>query len=328
MGKLTNNSLSKYKNIIPGFFLTTSIAFLSIYLKFSIGSVATAIFIGFILNNIFIDKLQIFNDGIDFSEKSILTLAIILLGSTVNFTFLNFKILVMIVFLIFLSIIACFVIGKLFGVEKNLSILLGVGNGICGSSAIAGTSKIINAKKEDVGISIGIINLLGALSIPLMPILLINLFPYFSDEQNSFVVGSTIQALGQVVAAGNIINTNVGEYATIIKMIRISMLGPIIILLNLITAMKTKTNASIVLPKFIIGFILISILTHFNLLPQLIVELFQKSSKILLVIAMAGIGLKISLKDILKFGEKPFFVAILGFAIQLLVACIIAFLYF
>ena len=328
MEKLINNSLSKFKNIIPGLILTISIAFLSIYLRLSIGSVATAILIGFIINNIFLDKLKICTPGINFSEKSLLSLAIVLLGSTVNFTFLNAKTIFMIISLIFISIIICLIVGRLFGLERNLSILLGIGNGVCGSSAIAGASKVIDVKKEDIGISIGVINFLGALSIPLIPLLLLNLFPYFSEEQNSFIIGTTVQALGQVVATGNIINSNVGEYATIIKMIRISMLGPLIILLNLLIVRKTKSETSLILPKFIIGFILIGLLTHFNFIPHLILELFQKASKILLVIAMAAIGLKISLNDILKFGKKSFFVGTIGFLIQLLIACLIAFLYF
>ena len=320
--------MSNYKNIIPGLLLTISIAVLSKYLEFSVGSVATAIFIGFVLNNLFHDKLKACTPGIDFSEKSILSFAIVLLGSTVNFTFLNYKIFLIITFIISISIIISLIIGRLFRVERNLSILIGIGNAVCGSSAIAGASKVINAKKEDIGISIGVINFLGAMSIPLIPILLLNIFPYFSDEQNSFVIGSTVQALGQVVATGNVISNSVGEHATIIKMIRISMLGPLIIVLNLIVANKTKAKSSIILPKFIIGFILVALLTHFSLIPHSLVEIFQKISKILLIIAMAGVGLKISLNDILKFGKKSFFVGTLGFIIQLLVVCALTFLYF
>ena len=250
--------MNKLQKIIPGLLLTSLIAFSSIYigLFISIGSVATAILIGFILNNILVHKIRICDSGIEFSEKTLLSMAIVLLGATLDFTFLNYKSVVIILFIISSSILLCYIIGNFLGLGKQLSILIGIGNGICGSSAIAGASKVIDAKKEEIGLSIGIINFLGALSIPLLPLFLLTFFPFFTDEQNGFVIGSTVQALGQVVATGNVISDNVGDYATIIKMIRIAMLGPIILLLNLIVLNKPdiKTNSSIIFPKFIIGF--------------------------------------------------------------------------
>ena len=91
--------------------------------------------------------------------------------------------------IIFISILLCYCIGKIFGLSKKLSILLGVGNGICGSSAIAGASKILKADEEEIGISVAIINGIGGLSILLMPLILINFFPSFSNEQLGFIVG-------------------------------------------------------------------------------------------------------------------------------------------
>ena len=90
--------MNKYINIIPGLLLTSFIAFLSIYIEplIFIGSVAAAIFIGFIINNILLRKFKICNSGIEFSEKTLLSMAIILLGTTLDFTFLNYKSIIMI----------------------------------------------------------------------------------------------------------------------------------------------------------------------------------------------------------------------------------------
>ena len=144
-------------------------------------------------------------------------------------------------------------------------------------------------------------------------------FSQFSNEQIGFVIGSTIQAFGQVTAAGFLINQEVGEYATIIKMLRIIMLGPCLITLVLLTSNQSRNNKTnmFYIPYFIIGFIFISVLTSFSFIPTSIILFFQKTSKILLVIAMAGIGLKISIKSVLTFGKKSLLVSIIGYSLQI-----------
>ena len=312
------------KNIIPGFILTTLVALLSIYLSnfVPLGSVAIAILIGFILNNLSITKNNIFSKGISFSEKTLLSIAIILLGSYMNsnmLSYISFNNIILIILTILVSILFCYIFGRLFGLSQNLSILLGVGNGICGSSAIAGASKILNTDENETGVSIAIVNVLGAISIFIIPGILFVLFPQFSNEELGLVIGSTIQAFGQVTAAGFLVNQEVGEYATIIKMIRIVMLGPALVILSLLVSnqSKDKKTSPFSVPYFIVGFIIISILTSFNLIPNTITIILQKLSKVLLIIAMAGIGLKISVTSVLKFGKKTLLVSIIGYSLQI-----------
>ena len=312
------------KNIIPGFILTTLVALLSIYLSnfVHLGSVAIAILIGFILNNLSIDKNNIFSKGISFSEKTLLSIAIILLGSYMNgnmLSYISFNNIILIILTILVSILFCYIFGRLFGLSQNQSILLGVGNGICRSSAIAGASKILNTDENETGVSIAIVNVLGAISIFIIPGILFILFPQFSNEELGLVIGSTIQAFGQVTAAGFLVNQEVGEYATIIKMIRIVMLGPALVILSLLVSnqSKDKKTSPFSVPYFIVGFIIISILTSFNLIPNTITIILQKLSKVLLIIAMAGIGLKISVTSVLKFGKKSLLVSIIGYSLQI-----------
>lgn len=323
------------KNTAPGLLLTFLIALSSIYFSsfILIGSVAIAILIGLLVNNIFLNKIEVFKSGISFSEKQLLSYAIILLGASLDFNSMSFltidKILIILV-MIFISIFFCYLIGKLIGLPKNLSLLLGMGNGVCGSSAIAGASKVIDTDENEVGISITIVNILGALSIFVLPYILNNFFSYLTDQQSGFIIGSTVQAVGQVTAAGFIINYNVGEYAILIKMIRIIMLGPLLLLLNFLPFKKSlnKTNQFFSIPFFVIGFLIMAMLASFNLIPDNILLLLTKISKFLFIVAMAGIGLKISFKSILGFGLKPFIVALASFTIQIIFALIIVNLFF
>ena len=313
--------------------LTTIIAIISIFCSryVAIGSIAIAILIGFILNSLFLNKLSYYDKGISFSEKTILSIAIILLGAYIDikiFTSISTYTILLLIIIIIVSILLCCIIGKTIGLSKNLSILLGVGNAICGSSAIAGTSKIINAKDEEIGISIAIINGLGAICIFVMPFFLLNIFTQFTNQDYGFIIGSSIQAFGQVTATGYLLNQEVGEYATIIKMIRIVMLGPFLIILNLIfKSGKSENRKLIYLPKFILGFAILSILVSLNIIPESLIILLKKISKIFLTIAMAGIGLKISFNSIFKFGIKPFIVALLSFMLQTLfiITCLLFF---
>ena len=323
------------KNTAPGLLLTFLIALSSIYFSsfILIGSVAIAILIGLLVNNIFLNKIEVFKSGISFSEKQLLSYAIILLGASLDFNSMSFltidKILIILV-MIFISIFFCYLIGKLIELPKNLSLLLGIGNGVCGSSAIAGASKVIGTDENEVGISITIVNILGALSIFILPYILNNFFSYLTDQQSGFIIGSTVQAVGQVTAAGFIINHNVGEYAILIKMIRIIMLGPLLLLLNFLPFKKSlnKTNQFFSIPFFVIGFLIMAMLASFNLIPDNILLLLTKISKFLFIVAMAGIGLKISFKSILGFGLKPFIVALVSFTIQIIFALIIVNLIF
>ena len=318
------------KNTAPGLLLTFLIALSSIYFSsfILIGSVAIAILIGLLVNNIFLNKIEVFKSGISFSEKQLLSYAIILLGASLDFNSMSFltidKILIILV-MIFISIFFCYLIGKLIGLPKNLSLLLGMGNGVCGSSAIAGASKVIDTDENEVGISITIVNILGVLSIFILPYILNNFFSYLTDQQSGFIIGSTVQAVGQVTAAGFIINHDVGEYAILIKMIRIIMLGPLLLLLNFLPFRKSvnKTNHFFSIPFFIVGFLIMSILASLNLIPDNILLLLTEISKFLFIVAMAGIGLKISFKSILGFGLKPFIVALTSFTIQIIFALII-----
>jgi len=158
----------------------------------------------------------------------------------------------------------------------------------------------------------------------LLPLLLLNFFPDFSDEQFGFIIGSTIQAFGQVTAAGFSINQHTGEIATIVKMIRILMLGPFILLLSLLISKgkKGRTVSTPLFPKFIIGFIVLSVLVSFSILPSNVVSILKVASKIILTISMAAIGLKISFKSLFDFGHKPILVAILSYIVQIVIIII------
>tara|TARA_B100000676_G_C18048743_1_gene829691 strand:+ start:198 stop:1157 length:960 start_codon:yes stop_codon:yes gene_type:complete len=313
--------LQFFKNIIPGLFLVLIVTFFSIFLsKFLyIDSILISIFLGIFINNFF--KLnQVYNKGINFSEKHLLNFAIILMGVNFNNSILK-EVDSIILYNVFLFVIVGFfitlLICRLFNLPIKLSQLLAFGNAICGSSAIIAVSSIVRSKKEDVILSVSIINIIGSLSIIIVPFIL-----YFFSINNSFmqgqIIGGTIQAVGQVSATGYIINENVGQAAILIKMSRILFLIPALITFSFIYSFNKKSDF-FQFPFFIIGFIIVFFLSYNNLIPDLFIKYFKILSKYFLLFALTALGLKVSIQTYLKSGIKVFLVCLLAFLIQVFI---------
>ncbi len=322
------------KTFFLGILLSMCIAltacFLSDYIP--LGVVTLSIVLGIIANTFFsFSKNQKFSKGIRFVEKNILSLAIVCMGINLNFFILESlgaSLFFLVTSGIFITIISSLCIGKFFNIPYKLSLLLGIGNAICGSSAIASTEKILESKKEDVGVSIAVVNLLGVIGMFFVPFVAIHIFQ-FTESSAGVLVGNTLQAVGQAVAGGFSVSQVSGEMATLVKMSRVLMLFPLILIL-LFVVQKNNTlsshnknhqnhNGSFPkIPLFIIGFIFFALMASFEVFSENTVLVIKNISKYLLVLAMAAIGLQISFSDMAKSGIKIFGIGLIIFLIQIL----------
>ncbi|MGJ3239045.1 MAG: YeiH family protein [Anaerolineae bacterium] len=271
-----------------------------------LGGVTIAIVLGVVIGNLFFNN-NTGAAGAIFAEKQLLPLAIVLLGVELQLATLvelGPVAALIIVLSIMTAIIVSVQIGQWLGFSRSFSVLMGAGNGICGSSAVAATSIAIEAEEADTGISISVVNLLGTVGIFLLPavIRLLSL----DNLQGGLLIGGTLQAFGHVVAAGFSVGDDVGNIATVVKMGRVLMLGPVVILLGAWMQshrpVDEKSKARVRIPRFIFGFFLMSLLASSNLLPPEWINVFKTAGKILLVIAMAGIGMRIQLRTLFRSG--------------------------
>jgi len=307
---------------IKGLILVSAIVLItkvfSVYLY--IGSITFAILIGILYNHLWPIN-EPFKEGVNFVEKYFLSITIILMGANLDASILNtniYKNIYLVIIIIMVGIFSSFIFGKLFKLSNNLSFLIGIGNGVCGSAAIVSTSSIIKPKKEDIILSISIINILGTISIFLIP-MVIHFF-YKGDVANhGIIIGSTIQAIGQVTAAGFMMGNEIGEIAILIKMIRILMLIPILLLLFSIRNYKITKKISFPFPHFIIGFLFIFMARNYGLIPLFMLPAIEIVSKYTLLFAMAAIGLTTPLKSIFSKGLKVFLVGLISFSLQIVV---------
>ena len=323
------DNLYKYKKYTKGLVVTIIITIVAIVISklISFSTSTTAIILGMIVGNKFTflnSKNSKFLDGIKFAEKDLLMFAIALMGINLNFTLLAslgiktlFIIVVAMVFTIFMGIF----LGRLFGIGSKLSLMLGIGNAVCGSSAIAATSGVAKVNSNDVGISIALVNLMGTIGIFLAPLLasLLN----FNDIDAGIFVGNTLQAVGQVVAAGFSISDDAGATATVVKMGRILLLVPLVFILMYISNKQddkieqSTKKVKITFPMFILWFLVFVILASLKILPLWFEDFISLASHYISLIAMSAIGLMIHFSTIKNSASKAFKVSSILFAMQL-----------
>lgn len=316
-----NNLRKLFYGLILCLIILIAASFISKYIH--IGRVTLAIITGIIVGN-FIKPSEKFQPGISFSEKKLLSFAIALMGINLDFALieqLGLKSVFLIIVALSVTLITSLILSKVFKFNKTFGLLLGIGNGVCGSSAIAATEQIIGAKEEEVGISIAIINFLGTIGIFLMPLLISHILT-FPEINSGILIGNTLQAVGQVTAAGFSISQTTGQTATIVKMGRILMLTPLIFILIFSFAKQNKDKKDTIkgkvnFPPFVLGFIVFSIIATLKILPEEYVHFISKTSHYSLIMAMAAIGLRITFKNIFDSGKTALIIASIIFFVQI-----------
>ena len=320
---------------MPGIMLCNLIGFIAFWLSgyIPIGAISLAIILGILVGN----SLKLshhFKSGINYSEKYLLSIAIALLGIQLNFSILQelgYTTILMIILTMSVTVFSSLLFAKWWGFDKRFALLLGLGNGICGSSAIAATKDIVGANDEQVGLSIAIVNFLGTIGIFLLPFIAHYLLN-FSDLNAGVLIGNTLQAVGQVLAAGFSVSQPTGEVATVVKMVRILLLAPVILILIFVfSRANRKTNEDIKvaykIPLFVIGFFSFSLIQTFGLLSHEQVGLVSRLSHYALIVAMSGIGLKIAFDGIVKNGKKALLIASMTFGLQIIMSSSLVFVF-
>ena len=199
--------------------------------------------------------------------------------------------------LVFVIIIGL-ILAKLFKMEKKLSQLIIFGTAICGGSAIAATSPVIEASDEDIALSTGIVFILNTVALFLFAFLI----SYFklNAEQTGIWTALSIHDTSSVVSAAAFHSTEALKIATIMKLTRTLWIIPIVIILSFFNKSDSK---NIKFPIFILFFILASVIASFVNLPSFY-SLLTQAGKMLLALALYLIGTSLNIKTIKKMTGK------------------------
>ena len=295
----------------------------------AMGSTSFAIILGIIAGNTLATDKRL-APGVVYAEKKLLPLAIMFLGVTLNIGdvfAVGAKGILYILIIMSVVIGSSIKLGKALGFTREFSLLLGAGNAVCGSSAIAATSPIVGAREDEVGISVAVVNLMGTIFMFILPILAVKVL-HLSDVNAGALIGGSLQSVGQVAASGGMIGTKVQTYATLFKMLRVVMLGGVVLLYSYILKKEEKMHQKGVrskmgIPPFIVGFFILCVMTSLNLIPNMGIAGIKVASKWLMLVAMAGIGMRIRVSELLKEGPKALLAGTILTLIQVAAAVIL-----
>ncbi|MDX5325856.1 MAG: putative sulfate exporter family transporter [Bacteroidota bacterium] len=284
-------------------------------------SVFWGLILGAVMANIIGELNAPWKTAIRFGEKKVLGWAIILMGLGVQWHRLyeiSPWIIVGILILLPLLVLGGTWMGKRWGGRTQCGMLIGFGHAICGNSAIAAAAPVVGAEAREVGLSIAVINILGTVGLVVVPLLGIPLG--LTEIQSGILAGSSLQAVGHAIAAGMAISPTAGHLATVVKMGRVALLGPGLLILGWAKNRERKDEKlpRQKLPFFIYGFILAFILGNLFPLPEIILDGASKLENLFLIFAMTAIGMNIRFRDLKTSGPRALLIGIFVFSFQIL----------
>lgn len=318
--------IDSIKKEYKGFAMASIIGVIAIlfanYTPSWLNSILLALLMGVLLGNI--TKVpSTFSSGISFTSSKMLELSVLFLAFSINFAHiaaLGISSFVMITLVVLMVLIFTYYFALKVKCPAKAGWLIGFGTAICGSSAIAALTPIVaKDDKESVGVSMAVVNLLGTVGMILMPMIFLEL--KMSNEEMGMLLGGTLHSVGNVAGSAYSINNEVGETAITIKLARVALLTPGLLIFNYLVN-KNNTNTEVKskfsLPWYLWSFIGITIFGSFISFPKELVSQMELIGKIVLTIAMAAIGLKISFKNLLQSGQKGLLFGLAIFAVQIL----------
>jgi uncharacterized integral membrane protein (TIGR00698 family) len=256
------------------------------------------------------------NPGINFSAKLLLEIAVVLLGASISAATvlaLGPAMLIGIACVVSLAIGSSFFICRSLGLPQRMAILIACGNSICGNSAIAAVAPIIGADSDDVASSIAFTAVLGVAVVLGLPLLVPIL--HLSLEQYGALAGLTVYAVPQVLAATLPIGELSNQVGTVVKLVRVLMLGPVVLGLSLIAGKLSaddgdrrpkakKAGLHELVPWFIIGFLLVATARSLGLIPEPLLAPLKSTAAILTTVSMAALGLGVDVRVVAKAGAR------------------------
>ncbi|MBV9858943.1 MAG: putative sulfate exporter family transporter [Alphaproteobacteria bacterium] len=249
--------------------------------------------------------------GIQFSAKTLLETGVMLLGASVDLravAAVGPGLLVGIFAIVAAAIAATYGFGRALGLPQRMAILVACGNSICGNSAIAAVAPVIGAKAEDVISSIAFTAVLGVAMVLGLPLLAVALG--LSGSQYGIFAGLTVYAVPQVLAATAPLGPLSVQLGTLVKLVRVLMLGPVVLGLSLAApalggepgTRAPRPALGKLVPWFILGFLTLAGLRSLGMLPSGGLPVMAGVASLLTVLSMAALGLGVDIRTVARAG--------------------------
>ncbi|MDE6118099.1 MAG: YeiH family protein, partial [Duncaniella sp.] len=281
------------------------------------------IIIGIILGMLYANSLRnnlpdTWVPGIQFCSKKILRLGIILYGFRLTFQdIVNVGVsgIVVDAIIVVVTILGGIWIGRLLKMDRDTALLTSVGSGICGAAAVLGAESTIRTQPYKTAVAVATVVIFGTISMFFYPIAYRSGWLDLSPQEMGIYSGSTLHEVAHAVGAGNAMGTEVSNVAIIVKMIRVMLLVPVLLVLGFWVARRgsdAETSAEkgkVSIPWFALGFLAVIGFNSLDLLPAVFVDAINYFDTFLLTMAMAALGAETSIDKFKKAGAKPFVLA-------------------
>ena len=313
--------------LLPGFALALLVAaasrvvhgFLPSTLQAGISEIVLAVALGLFARRI-LPWSPTFDPGVRFAFHTVLRVAIVVLG--VRFSLqevgaIGGRAVVLVVVLMAVALVVAHLLGRALGVSGRVSTLIGVGTAVCGNSAISATAPVIGARDEELSYAVAVNTLFGTIAVFVYPLL--GDAMQMGAAQFGTWVGTAVNDTSQVVATGFARGDAAGEIATAVKLTRNALMGFVIVLVGWLHAgaagaragtWSQRVRASV--PGFVLGFLLMAVANTLGWIDVLGDALGRdlardggELAKLLVLVALAGVGLGTKLRSLRAIGSRP-----------------------
>ena len=315
-----NERMGAARSLVPGLLITAlvamSAAFLGSHYKGSM--LLFALLLGLALHFVSEDKRC--SAGIQFASSTMLRLGVALLGlrlTVEHVVTLGWQTVLALLFSVGLTIGLALLLAKVLRIERSLGLLMGCATAICGASAALAVSSVLPKHKHlerDTTLTVVGVTTLSTLAMISYPVL--TQWLGFDAVTSGKFIGATIHDVAQVVGAGYSLSHDAGDAATITKLMRVAFLMPVLVVIS--AAMRGRAAQSgaagakvPLLPWFTVAFVALMLLNSTGWVPPAVQSGASDLSQALLVLAIAGVGLKTSLQDVTQLGWRPVLLLVL-----------------
>ena len=310
---MINRLKTAWGQYFPGVAVATAVALAASFIAQRYG--APAMLMGLLLGMAFhfLNETPRVGPGLEVVAVKALRLGVALLGlrlTVSDVASLGWTPVLLVVSAVIATLLFGVVLSRLLGCERQLGVLTGGSVAICGASAAMAISSVLpqgsDTQRQTLFTIIGVTSL-STIAMVLYPI--IGDVLQFNDQEMGIFIGATIHDVAQVVGAGYSVSPTAGDLGTFIKLLRVAMLVPVVLMIGLI--FRNKVSAAVgqekapAVPFFLIGFIVLFAVNSTGLIPGVVIQPVANLAPVLLLVAIAALGIRTSMQEVMTIGLKP-----------------------
>lgn len=298
-----------------GFMISVVVAAAAKFLSEHYGAPAMlmALLLGIAFHFLAEDNEATCKPGIEFTARTVLRFGVALLGARISVELmvgLGPKLISVIVLGVILTILFGLMTARFLGRGWRFGLLTGGSVAICGASAAMAIAAVLPRNEHSernlifTVLSVTVLSTIAMIAYPILT----EAFD-FNDEVSGVFLGGTIHDVAQVVGAGFSVSDQTGEVATMVKLIRVAMLAPVVLIISILVRRFAQDGATDgkrppILPTFVVGFLIFATLNSLGLIPAAVIDAMSSLSRWALLVSIAAVGMKTSLKRILEVGGQ------------------------